>query len=61
MNYTGPTWGRIAAAGALLAVGVAASLYVARALRERGDETPGRCGPSAGRPLTLVRGGAGEG
>jgi hypothetical protein len=61
MNYAGPSWGRIVAAGALLAVGAAATLYVARALRERSREAPARRGPSAGRPLTLLRGGAGEG
>lgn len=61
MRYTGPDWTRIAAAGALLAVGVAASLYVVRALRGRGDELPARRLPTAGRPLTLLRGGAGEG
>jgi hypothetical protein len=54
-------WKRIAAGAAALAVGAAASLYVLRALRRRARSTSVRRGPTAGRPLTLVRGGAGEG
>ncbi|HYH78512.1 MAG TPA: hypothetical protein VEX86_01905 [Longimicrobium sp.] len=61
MNDSGLDWRRIAAAGAVLAAGAAASVYVVRALRERAREAPGRRGPSAGRPLTVIRGGAGEG
>jgi hypothetical protein len=52
---------RLAAAGAVVALGAAASLYVVRALRERGRQTGTGRAPQAGRPLTLVRGGAGEG
>lgn len=54
-------WMRLAAAGAVVALGAAASLYVVRALRERQRQTGTGGGPTAGRPLTLVRGGAGEG
>ena len=49
-----------AALGAVMAAG-AAALYVARALRRRARETSTHRGPTAGRPLRLVRGGAGEG
>ncbi|HEX8245971.1 MAG TPA: hypothetical protein VF541_20825 [Longimicrobium sp.] len=49
-----------AAAGAVLAT-AAAVLYVARTLRERARGTATHRGPSAGRPLRVVRGGAGEG
>ncbi|HSU16695.1 hypothetical protein [Longimicrobium sp.] len=57
--------GRIAAAaGAVLAAG-AAALYVVRALRRRASEAPmvasTHRGPTAGRPLRVIRGGAGEG
>ncbi|HET7229052.1 MAG TPA: hypothetical protein VFJ16_03585 [Longimicrobium sp.] len=60
-----PAWKQVAAAGAVLALGAAASVYVARVLRRRGNGgrsgDGARRGPTAGRPLTLVRGGAGEG
>ena len=49
-----------AAAGAVLAA-AAAVLYVARALRERARGAGTHRVPSAGRPLRVVRGGAGEG
>ena len=61
MKAPAPGWKRLAAAGAVVALGAAASLYVVRALRERGRQTGTGRGPTAGRPLTLVRGGAGEG
>ncbi|HEX6746991.1 MAG TPA: hypothetical protein VF092_06805 [Longimicrobium sp.] len=52
---------RIAAAvGAALVAG-AAAVYVTRILRERARTAGGGRGPTAGRPLRLVRGGAGEG
>jgi hypothetical protein len=65
MNARAGRVGRIAAAaGALLAAG-AAALYVARALRRRAGDpaavTSTHRGPTAGRPLRLIRGGAGEG
>ena len=49
-----------AAAGAVLAA-AAAALYVARVLRERARGTGTHRAPDAGRPLRVVRGGAGEG
>lgn len=65
MNYDPPTgWKRMAAYGAVLAVGAAASVYLARAMRDRREarerEAGVRRGPTAGRPLRAVRGGAGE-
>lgn len=52
---------RIAAALAGVVAAGAAVAYVARALRARkADERPARL-PSAGRPLTVIRGGAEEG
>jgi hypothetical protein len=61
MNDRAGRVGRLAAAaGAVLAAG-AAALYVVRALRRRTRETPAHRGPTAGRPLRVIRGGAGEG
>jgi hypothetical protein len=65
MNYDPPPgWKRLAATGAVLAVSAAASLYLARAMRdrraEREREAGVRRGPTAGRPLHAVRGAAGE-
>jgi len=56
---TGRVGRMAAAAGAVLAAG-AAALYVVRALRRRARETSTHRGPTAGRPLRVVRGGAGE-
>ena len=66
MNYSDTGWKRLAATGAVLAVSAAASVYFVRAMRDRQRErelTHGgsRRGPTAGRPLTVIRGGAGEG
>ena len=61
MNAPAPGWKRLAAAGAVVALGAAASLYVARALRDRRRQTGTGRAPTAGRPLTVIRGGAGEG
>lgn len=49
-----------AAAGAAVAA-AAALLYVVRALRERARGAGTHRAPDAGRPLRVVRGGAGEG
>ena len=66
MNYSDTGWKRLAATGAVLAISAAASVYLVRAMRDRQRERElaadgGRRGPTAGRPLTVVRGGAGEG
>ena len=61
MSAPRPAWTKVAAAGAVLALGAAASVYVVRALRQRERETGTRPGPTAGRPLKMIRGGAGEG
>jgi len=65
MNYTDTGWKRLAATGAVLAISAAASVYVVRAMRDHQRQREltdgGRRGPTAGRPLTLIRGGAGEG
>jgi hypothetical protein len=61
MNQLAARVKRVAAAvGALLAAGAAVA-YVVRALRERARGTGTHRGPSAGRPLRALRGGAGEG
>lgn len=62
MTAPRPAWTWVAAAGAVLALGAAASVYVVRALRQREREggTDGRIGPAAGRPLRAIRGGAAE-
>jgi hypothetical protein len=59
-GHTGRVGRVAAAAGAVLAAGGAA-LYVMRALRRRARETSTHRGPTAGRPLRVIRGGAGEG
>ncbi|HEU4558550.1 MAG TPA: hypothetical protein VFS20_11905 [Longimicrobium sp.] len=61
MRAPPPGWPRVAAAGAVVALGAAASLYVIRALKERERQTGTGRAPTAGRPLTVIRGGAGEG
>lgn len=61
MSAPRPAWFTVAAAGAVLALGAAASVYVVRALRQRDRQTGTRTGPTAGRPLQVIRGGAGEG
>jgi len=65
MKYDEGRWKRVAATGAVLAVSAAASVYLIRTLRdrqaERERERSPRRGPSAGRPLGVIRGGAGEG
>ena len=61
MRASAPGWTRLAAAGAVVALGAAASLYVLRALRDRQRQVGTGRAPTAGRPLTVIRGGAGEG
>jgi hypothetical protein len=61
MSAPRPAWITVAAAGAALALGAAASVYVVRALRQRERQTGNQFGPTAGRPLKAIRGGAGEG
>jgi hypothetical protein len=56
-----PRTARIAAAAGGAMALAAAALYVVRALRGKARATGTRRGPTAGRPLKLVRGGAGEG
>jgi hypothetical protein len=65
MNYQEGRWKRMAATGAVLAVSAAASVYLIRTLRDRQaqrerESSTGRA-PTAGRPLGVIRGGAGEG